>query len=464
MEQQKPRIGVLALMLEDYLPLFPGIREAQTEYVESVLKELADTAAFTFPHPAMNRRELETLARQYNHENLDGILILLLSYAQGMNLVHAMQENRLPLALALIQPEQTVRPDFVEWDYTVNQGIHGSQDNANCMMRAGVNCVYFAGNRQEPEFRQFVSDFAHAARTARAMRRMRIGVIGKLPAMGDVFTDDMAIHRDLGPELVYSSIGTVRRFCAAVTPERIEAQLARDREVFEMDPTLTQAVHGEAARMYLGLRDYLEAENLDGYTLHYGECGEDGRFSQLPLLAASNLLADGYGYAAEGDSTAAVLVAAMASLCGQANFSEMYMMDFQREALLLCHQGEGNWRCCRRDRRPYLKNRVLSEGGLSNPPTPIFTPEPGRACVLSLTHVSGRHFRLLCAPGEIVETEELHHVDMPYMFFRPDTGIRACITRWLEQGGTHHEAVVRGDCLPRIRLLCKLLNVELVEL
>ena len=59
----------------------------------------------------------------------------------------------------------------------------------------------------------------------------------------------------------------------------------------------------------------------------------------------------------------------MQTLCGAAGFTEMYMMDFKREAILMCHQGEGNWRLCRGDRRPYLKNRVLSEGGLSNPPT-----------------------------------------------------------------------------------------------
>ena len=54
-------------------------------------------------------------------------------------------------------------------------------------------------------------------------------------------------------------------------------------------------------------------------------------------------MADGYGYAAEGDATAAMLMAAMLRLCGQAGFSEMYMMDIAREAILLCHAGEGNW-------------------------------------------------------------------------------------------------------------------------
>ena len=163
-------------------------------------------------------------------------------------------------------------------------------------------------------------------------------------------------------------------------------------------------------------------------------------------------------------STAAVLVAAMQTLCGAAGFTEMYMMDFKREAILMCHQGEGNWRLCRGDRRPYLKNRVLSEGGLSNPPTPIFTPEPGRACILSLTHLTADRFRLVCAPGEILPDADLLHVDMPYLFFRPDSGVRSCVTAWLEQGGTHHEALVLGDRLDRIRLFCRLWNVEFVQL
>ena len=137
---------------------------------------------------------------------------------------------------------------------------------------------------------------------------------------------------------------------------------------------------------------------------------------------------------------------------------------FKREAILMCHQGEGNWRLCRADRRPYLKNRVLSEGGLSNPPTPIFTPEPGRACILSLTHLTADRFRLVCAPGEILPDADLLHVDMPYLFFRPDSGVRSCVTAWLEQGGTHHEALVLGDRLDRIRLFCRLWNVEFVQL
>ena len=183
MTQKKPKLGVLALMLEDYLPLFPGIDRAQTAYVNEVLDGLRDAAEFVFPHAAMNRAQIESLVAQYNHEKLDGILILLLTYSQGAYLVRALEENHLPLALALIQPEQTVRPDFIEWDYTVNQGIHGSQDQANVMTRMGVNCVYYAGNRCDGSFVRFVADFGRAAMTVRAMKRMRIGSRRARPAV-----------------------------------------------------------------------------------------------------------------------------------------------------------------------------------------------------------------------------------------------------------------------------------------
>ncbi|MBR6185559.1 MAG: arabinose isomerase [Clostridia bacterium] len=457
---EKPRLGVLALMLEGYEPLFPGITQAQTDYVRQVIAGLAKEADCVFPRIALNRRDIEEMTRQYNREELDGILIFLCSYSQGQYLVRAMQENRLPLALALIQPDETVGENFEEWELTVNQGIHGSQDNANCLMRAGISCVYFAGSRLNGELNRFVADFGAAARAARLMKRMRIGVIGKLPGMGDVITDDMAVYRHLGAEFIYDSVGAVQSRCAAVTEQAIAERIALERTIFEIDPTMRPGQHEEAVRMYLGIKQYLEDMGYDGYTLHFEECGADGRFTQLPLLAASSLMADGYGYAAEGDASAAMMVALMHCLCGEANFSEMYMMDLKREAILLCHAGEGNWKTCRQDRKPFLMNRVMAEGGLDNPPTPIFAPRPGKAAVMSLVHVDGTRFRLVCAKGEILDECGLKKIDMPYMFFRPSSGVRPCVTSWLENGGTHHETVVLGDHENRIRMLCKLLNID----
>ena len=89
--QHKPRLGILALMLEGYEPLFPGIMASQHKYVEEVIASLSGTADFVFPRIAASREAIEALTAQYNAEGLDGILILMLSYSQGQYLVHAMQ-------------------------------------------------------------------------------------------------------------------------------------------------------------------------------------------------------------------------------------------------------------------------------------------------------------------------------------------------------------------------------------
>ena len=244
--QHKPRLGILALMLEGYEPLFPGIMASQHKYVEDVIASLSGTADFVFPRIAASREAIEALTAQYNAEGLDGILILMLSYSQGQYLVHAMQRNTLPLALALVQPDETVGDDFEEWELTVNQGIHGSQDNANCLMRAGIPCAFFAGSRKNGELAAFAADFGAAAHTACALRRMKIGIIGKLAGMGDVITDDMAVYRKLGPEFVYDSIGAVQRACAGVTPEDISARAALTGE----SPEALRAVADEKVDFY----------------------------------------------------------------------------------------------------------------------------------------------------------------------------------------------------------------------
>ena len=152
MSDKKAKLGVLGLMMEGYEPIFPGVLEAQKQFLDGVLATCKETAEFVFPRVAGTREDIEAIVEQYNHDGLDGILIVALAYSPGQYLVRAMQNNRLQLAMVLIQPADTVKAEFTTWDHTVNQGIHGAQDNANCLRRAGIPCAYFAGEWRKPAF------------------------------------------------------------------------------------------------------------------------------------------------------------------------------------------------------------------------------------------------------------------------------------------------------------------------
>lgn len=462
----KPKIGLLGLMTDGYEVTFPGIVARQEAYARELVEFLSPVADVDFPGAGLNRESIEEKMHYFNQqEDLDGILIVLLAYSQGSYLLRALQSNRLPLALAVIQPDSVVKDDFLELDLTVNQGIHGAQDNSNVIVRNGFKCQFFAGERHSQRLLDFVEDFGYAAHTYRKLRNMKVGVIGRMPGMGDILNDDMAFYSTIGPEICHDTIGSVYSRMETITKAEIDAQIEKDHATFQMDPKLSYESHAEAVKMYLGFKKYLEEKGFGAFTAHFDVFGDDGkRFHQLPLYAASQLMADGYGYAAEGDYSCASMVAAAHALGeGGGNFTEMYMMDFEKKAIIFCHAGEGNWATHRKDIQPRLIDRYLGEGGLENPPTIMFTPRVGTSTLTSLAPMEGKKLRLVAAKGEILPKSDLTGCEMPYIFWRPDCGVETCVENWLRNGGTHHEVISLGDVRRRWKMLCDMWGVEYAE-
>jgi L-arabinose isomerase len=461
---KKPRLGLLGLITDGYEPIFPGILSRQAKYAKEIVDSVSDVADLYFESPAINRKSIEDTVKRYNDMELDGIVIVLLAYSQGSWLIRALQNNNLPLALAIIQPEQIVKDDWEELDLTVNQGIHGAQDNSNAIIRAGFKCQFFAGNRNEPLFKNFILDFGKAASTFKHLKQMRVAIIGKMSGMNDILGDEMSFYKKIGPECAHETIGTVYRYMQSVTKNEIDERIEKDRTIFNIDSKLSYDSHAYAVKMYLGFKKFLEDKNYDAFTAHFEVFSEDGRFKQLPLMAASHLMADGYGYAAEGDGICAAMVSAAHRLGNRdANFTEMYTMDFEKKAILFCHAGEGNWATCRKDMKPRLIDRYLGEGGLENPPTPVFTPQYGKGTLTSFVSVCGDKFRVVSALGEILPKSDLTRCEMPYFFWSPKTGIEKCVKNWVKNAGTHHEIINLGDISERWKMLADMLDIEFVE-
>ena len=185
-----------------------------------------------------------------------------------------------------------------------------------------------------------------------------------------------------------------------------------------------------------------------------------GRGGRSPSWPASSLLAKGYGYGAEGDALTAALVCAARDLIGDTQFTEMYAMDFPTDSVLMSHMGEGNWALAREDRPVRLIKRPLGIGGLDDPPTVLFQYRPGPATLATLVALGGERFRLVVAEGDVLDTDELPALEMPYGFFRPRSGVRECMDAWLRLGGPHHQVLNPGRRAEDWRVFCSLAGIE----
>lgn len=463
-EKRKPRIGLLGIMQELYDDDIPDITEHQEKYAREVCGQLADVADWEFPRAARNRGDIEEILGGFNQQGLDGVMIVMLTYGPAMRTVRALQHNNLPILLANIQPVPEVTTDWDMDDLTYNQGIHGAQDMANAIIRtAGDNFEVISADWKSGEFEEYVGDWARAAQAASSLKEMKIASIGKMHGMGDTLTDEAAFTRIIGPEVNREYIGRVFRNMETVTKDEVEKQMAIERERFDVDEDMPDKNFRYAVRMYLGFKKFLEDGGYAGFSAHFDTFKGDGRFEQINMLAASNLMAEGYGYAAEGDTNTASIVAAGHILGGDAHFTEMYAMDFERGSVLMSHMGEGNWKVARTDEPVRLANRELGIGDLNNPPTTVFRAEPGPATIASLVHLVGEEFRLVVAQGKIIDSEKYPTIEMPYFHFKPDSGLRECNDGWLKAGGTHHQTLLLGDQRRKWEMLCRILGIEYVE-
>ncbi len=389
----------------------------------------------------------------------------MLTYGPAMRTVRALTETPLPLLLANIQPERAVTAAWDMSDLTYNQGIHGAQDQANALVRSGVPFSVVTGEWDSDAFAAQFGEWARAAATVTALRSTRVALLGyPMNGMGDILYDPPAMLRRLGALVVAEDLGALHARMQEVDEERIDALIAEHAERFEVDPALPREAHAYAARFEVALREMLEEKGYKGFSAHFDSIGGDGRFRQLPLLAASDLMAEGYGYAAEGDTNTLTLMCAAQTLLGDANFSELYAMDFELDSVLVSHMGEGNWKIARRDRPIRLIDRKLGIGGLGNPPTAVFSAEPGPATTAALVPLEGEAYRLVVGHGEVLDTPELPNVEMPYFHFRPLGGVREFMDGWLQLGAPHHFVTNLGEHAGSWRRLAELLDIELEEL
>ena len=464
MADRKPRIGILGIMQDLYDDMIPGIAERQEGYAAEIAGHLADVAEFIPSKAIKYREDAERAMREFEDSGLDGVMVVMLTYGPAMRVARLLSESRLPVCLANIQPEPAVTPAWDMADMTYNQGVHGAQDTANAMVRAGKRFHVLTDDWKSDSFRTDVGRWARAAAAVTAWKSLKTAIFGyAMNDMGDIRVDESALVRTLGPEIIAVAPGDLYRGTLDVTDAQIAEVISFEDASFEIDPRLSREEREDHARMQVALEKILTDGGFGAYTAHFDAIGEDGRFRRLPLAAASTLMAKGYGYAAEGDVLTACLVSAGHTLIGDAHFTEMYAMDFPSDSILQSHMGEGNWKVARTDKPVRLIKRPLGIGRLADPPTFLFQLRPGPATLATLVSLEGDRFRLVVAEGENLDSQVLPALEMPYGQFRPASGLRACLNGWLRAGGPHHEVMNLGHHAAAWQDFCELAGIEFVQ-
>ena len=193
------------------------------------------------------------------------------------------------------------------------------------------------------------------------------------------------------------------------------------------------------ARIELGLRAFLEAGGFKGFTDTFEDLHG---LRQLPGLAVQRLMADGYGFGAEGDWKTCALLRAMkvigAGLPGGTSFMEDYTYHLEPKGHLVL--GAHMLEICESIAagKPSLEIHPLGIGGREDPVRLVFDAPAGPALNASLIDL-GNRFRLLVNEVDVVKPPQpLPKLPVARAVWKCRPDFKTACAAWIHAGGAHH--------------------------
>jgi L-arabinose isomerase len=219
----------------------------------------------------------------------------------------------------------------------------------------------------------------------------------------------------------------------------------------------------EAARIEAGLRAFLEELGARAFTDTFEDLGA---LRQLPGIGVQRLMADGYGFGAEGDWKTATLLRVMKVMASGLEGGTSFMEDY------VYHLGPGGSKVLGAHMlevcpsiagaRPSCEIHPLSIGGREDPVRLVFTAPPGPAVVVCLIDFGGR-LRLIANQVEVVAPDaDLPKLPVARAVWRPEPELSTAAEAWLLAGGSHHSVFTMALDIDALRDLALIAGIELL--
>jgi L-arabinose isomerase len=301
-------------------------------------------------------------------------------------------------------PWATIDMDFMN----LNQAAHGDREFGFICSRMKKQRKVVVGHWQDEEAQDRIAAWMRAAAGAAEIRSLKVARLGdNMRQVAVTEGDKVEAQMRLGVEVNGYGVSELAKRVAEVSDAEVDRLVGRYEAEYTLATSLKsggdhRASLNYAARTELGLRHFLDGGGFKAFTDTFEDLHG---LMQLPGLAVQRLMADGYGFGAEGDWKTAALGRAMKvmaqGLPGGTSFMEdyTYHLDPAGPLVLGAHMLE----ICASlaADKPTCEIHPLGIGGKSDPVRLVFTAPPGPAINAAIIDLGDR-FRLLLNEVEIV--------------------------------------------------------------
>jgi L-arabinose isomerase len=351
----------------------------------------------------------------------------------------------------------------------LNQAAHGDREHGFIMSRLRLNRKVVVGFWQDKAIQERIGAWCRAAAAWNDWQTARFCRFGdNMREVAVTEGDKVAAQIQFGFSVNGYGIGDLVQRVEEVT-ESDAAKLVGEYEVSYTISAATAKLSGlrkslqEAARIELGLRKFLKAGGFKGFTTTFEDLHG---LTQLPGLPVQRLMAEGYGFGAEGDWKTCALVRAMkvmaSGLKGGTSFMEdyTYHLDAKGMKVLGAHMLEICPSVAKG--KPSLEVHPLGIGGKADPARLVFDTPPGPGLNASIMDM-GNRFRLLVNEVEVVAPEKpLPQLPVARALWEPKPNLPVAAAAWIYAGGAHHTGFSQAVTTEMLENFADMARVELL--
>lgn len=355
----------------------------------------------------------------------------------------------------------------------LNQTAHGGREFGHIAARLRRPHEVIVGHWSEAALRHRLGDWMRVVAAVQDSQNLKVARFGdNMREVAVTEGDKVEAQLRFGYAVNGHALGDLAARVDAIDEDRVQALL----QAYEADYELVSEVRegGErrarlvdAARIEAGLRDYLQRGGFGAFTTTFENLHG---IRQLPGLAVQRLMADGYGFGAEGDWKTAALLRAIkimgAGKPGGASFMEDYTYHLVpgEELVLGAHMLEVCPSIAGAQDRPRLDVQPLSIGKKDDPARLIFTAAPGRAIHSTLIDL-GHRFRLICHEVDVVAPPQaLPRLPVAHAVYRPLPDLARGTEAWIHAGGAHHTVFSQNVSMEQLRAWAEVFGIECVHI
>lgn len=388
--------------------------------------------------------EIVATVKQINSDDeCIGVIVWCHTFSPAKMWINGLKLLQKPLLHLHTQANRELPYAEIDMDFmNLNQAAHGDREFAYILTRMGIVRKSVVGYYEEEDTVKEIDLWLDLARAEDFSRKLKICRFGdNMREVAVTEGDKVEAHIRLGWQTDYYGIGDLVDEIAKVNDEDTDTLYSETLRRYELNTDNVAAVK-EQVRYAMALRRFLDRAGYKAFTTNFQDLHG---LRQLPGMAVQLLMADGYGFGAEGDWKIAALGAVMREMAkyrkGSTAFMEDYTYDLThgRELVLGAHMLE----VCptMAATRPKIEVHPLGIGGKEPPARLVFDGICGDAIAVCMTD-TGKGLRLICAEIELVKQPlPMPKLPVARVMWRIKPEFKSGVRAWLEAGGAHHTVV-----------------------